>query len=91
VALAPVAPMCFSTRLQWVEYVVACAIDQRDQHLPGPLVIEPGQPVRFNPNFSFCEDCDGRHQGQMSHLGKCKPRHLIDLFAVPATAPKEPA
>lgn len=79
--LAPVAPPCFSTRDQWVEYVVACAIDQRDGHRPGPLLIEAGQPARFNPNFSICEDCDDSHAAQMSHQGRCSPRYLIDLLA----------
>ena len=82
--VAPIAPPCFSSRDQWVEYVVACAVDQRDGHTPGPLLIEEGQPVRFNPRFSICEDCDDRHAAQMARKGQCKPRYLIELFAAPA-------
>jgi len=89
-ALAPVAPPCFSSRDQWVEYVSACAIDQRGGHLPGPLVMEAGQAVRFNPRFDICGDCDDRHARAMGHSGKCKPRYLIELFAAKA-ATKETA
>ena len=90
VALAPLAPPCFSSRLQWTEYVAACAIDQRDGHLPGPLLLQAGQPARFNLAFSICEDCDDRHAAHMRRQGKCKPRYLIDLLAA-KTVTKEPA
>ena len=79
VALAPVAPPCFSSRSQWAEYVAAAAIDQRDGHLPGPLLLVAGKPARFNPHFSFCAECDDSHAQRMAHVGKCKPRHLIEL------------
>lgn len=87
IELAPVAPPCFSARDQWLEYVAACATDYRDGHRPGPLLIEAGQPVRFNPNFDLCADCDDRHAAQMARWGRCKPRYLIELFA-PQPAPK---
>ena len=89
VALAPLAPPCFSSRDQWTEYVAACAVDWRDGHLPGPLLLQAGQPARFNPAFSICEDCDDRHAAQMQRQGNCRPRYLLDLFAAQAT--KEPA
>lgn len=81
IELAPVAPPCFSARDQWLEYVGAAATAGRDGHLPGPLLIEAGQPVRFNPKFDVCSDCDDRHAAQMGRQGKCKPRYLIELFA----------
>jgi len=89
-ALAPASPPCFASRDQWVEYVVSCAVDQRIGHAPGPLLFVPGEPVRFNPKFSLCTDCDDRHAGAMGRTGKCKPRFLVDLFAA-QTATKEPA
>ena len=89
VALAPLAPPCFSSRGQWTEYVAAAATAGRDGHLPGPLLIETGKPVRFNPEFSFCSDCDDRHAAQMQRQGNCRPRYLIELFA--ARAAKETA
>ncbi|HEY0955794.1 MAG TPA: hypothetical protein VGE36_13600 [Roseateles sp.] len=85
-AVAPVAPPCFSSRDQWVEYVVACAVDQRDGHLPGPLLIEAGEPVRFNPRFDICGDCDDRHAAQMKRKGNCQPKYLINLTASQAEA-----
>ena len=81
-ALAPTAPPCFSSRDQWIEYVSTCAVDQRDGHAPGPLLLEPGKPARFNPKFSICQDCDNRYAKQMAIYGRCKPRYLIELFAV---------
>jgi hypothetical protein len=79
--LAPVAPPCFSSRGQWLEYVAAAATAGRDGHLPGPILIEPGKPARFNPSFAFCIDCDDRHAAQMARWGKCRPRYLLELFA----------
>lgn len=89
-ALAPIAPPCFSSRGQWVEYVQAAAIEQRAGHLPGPLVLVAGEPARFNPAFDICAECDDRHAAHMATKGKCKPRFLIELFAAQA-ATKETA
>lgn len=86
--LAPVAPPCFAARDQWTEYVAAAAMAQRSGHLPGPLVLAHGVPVRFNPRFSFCSDCSKRHEGAMKAAGRCNPRHLLQLFAA-KTAAKE--
>ena len=84
IELAPIAPPCFSSRGQWLEYVAAAAIAGRDGHLPGPILIEAGKPARFNPQFDLCQDCDDRHAAQMARKGQCKPRYLIELFAAPA-------
>lgn len=94
--LAPIAPPCFSSRGQWLEYVAAAAVAGRDGHLPGPLLIEAGKPVRFNPHFDLCTDCDDRHAARMAHKGKCQPQYLIRLFApkaepTPIKASKESA
>ena len=87
-ALAPVSPPCFSSRGQWLEYIAAAAIAQQLDHAPGPLLLAKGQPARFNPAFDLCADCSDRHEGAMRAVGKCKPRYLIELFAVQA-APTE--
>jgi hypothetical protein len=89
IELAPVAPPCFSSRDQWLEYVSSAATAGRDGHLPGPLLIEAGQPVRFNPNFSFCADCDDRHAAQMGRKGQCQPKYLIQLYAAKPAASTE--
>jgi len=39
--LAPTAPPCFFSRLQWLSYLAAHAAEQRDGHEPGPLVFSP--------------------------------------------------
>lgn len=89
-ALAPTAPPCFSSRDQWLEYVQAAAVEQRAGHTPGPLLLAPGEPARFNPAFDLCAECDDRYAAQMGRQGRCKPRFLIELFAAQA-ATKEPA
>lgn len=86
-ALAPIAPPCFETRMQWQEYVAAAAEHQRPGHAPGPLLFEAGKPVRFNAAFSFCTDCTEPHEAQMKRAGRCSPRHLYEL----PSPSKEPA
>lgn len=86
-ALAPAAPPCFQTRTQWVEYAASAAEHQRPGHAPGPLLFEPGKPVRFNPRFDFCRDCTERHEGAMKAQGRCRPTYLLNLFE----SAKEPA
>ena len=87
--LAPVAPPCFSSRGQWLEYVRAAAIEHRSGRAPGPLLIQPGKPTVFNPRFAYCADCTTQYSLRMSQAGKCRPKYLIDLLA-PA-AEKAPA
>ena len=83
-ALAPTAPPCFSSRGQWVEFAQTAAIEQRAGHLPGPLLLVPGEFVRFNPAFDFCAQCNDQYAARMRQAGKCKPRYLIELFAAQA-------
>jgi len=82
VALAPVAPPCFSSRGQWLEYVRSAAIEQRAGHLSGPLLVSPSnKPTVFNPAFVFCADCTAQHSLHMHRAGKCQPKYLIALLA----------
>lgn len=75
--LAPAAPPCFDSRMQWVEYLKSAAAAQKqDRGEPGPLVFEAGQPVRFNHEFAFCVDCNAPHSLQMSRAGRCHPDFL---------------
>jgi hypothetical protein len=75
-ALAPPAPPCFGSRDSWTEYVASAAEAQKEQHAPGPLLIQAGQPVRFNPAFDFCADCMAKHRALMSAAGRCEPQWL---------------
>lgn len=78
--LAPPAPPCFDTRMGWIEYLKSAAAAQKtDRGEPGPLILEPGQPVRFNYEFPFCCDCHAQHSLRMSRAGRCHPEYLLIL------------
>lgn len=84
---APPAPPCFSTRMQWVEYLrSAAAAQKQDRGEPGPLVFEAGKLVRFNYAFPFCADCSAQHSLAMSRVGKCRPDYLNTLPGAQAGA-----
>ena len=91
VSLAPVAPPCFSSRDQWLEYVASSAVAHRKDHLPGPLLLVAGLPAAFNPEFAFCADCNAQHSDAMWRAGKCKPRHLHEVLSAPAAADPQPS
>lgn len=73
--IAPVAPPCFPDRLSWQEYVSSAAEEQRHGH-PPVLLIERGEPVRFNFQFNYCRDCTAEHALSMTAQGRCQPEHL---------------
>lgn len=81
--IAPVAPPCFETRMQWVAYLSSAAEGQR----PGRWVDDPTAPVlvtdeagtpRVNARFAYCKDCTQIHSHAMRVAGRCKPNHLIE-------------
>ena len=82
--LAPPAPPCFSSRMQWVTYLQSAAESQKatklfdDQASQVIVYDERGEP-KFNTHFSMCRDCSAQHSHAMLTKGKCKPRHLIDM------------
>lgn len=86
--LAPIAPPCFSSRDQFIEYVKSAAAEQRELHAPGPLLLRPGHPPEFNADFSICRDCTSKHALRMSAQGRCNPNYLRDLLA-PVGMPQE--
>lgn len=81
VALAPVAPPCFDSRGQWVEYLSSAAEAWHDEGSVGPLIFTRGQPVTFNYGFTYCADCQAKHSFEMTKRGLCKPDHLKNLAA----------
>jgi hypothetical protein len=81
VPLAPIAPPCFGARDHWLTYLEAAAIEQRFDHNAGPLIFEPGRPVRFNPNFSYCEDCDHAYRSAMLKAGRCDREFVMRQYA----------
>lgn len=83
IALAPVAPPCFESRSQWLAYLDAAATHQRLDHAPGPLLIEPGRPARFNPRFSYCEDCDMAYRSRMLKQDRCDREFVLRQLEQP--------
>jgi hypothetical protein len=86
IRIAPAAPPCYETRMQWLEYLASAAESQRTTRLfadPGArvLVMEEGAAPRINPEFQFCRDCSAQHSDRMLRAGKCQPDHLRELLA----------
>lgn len=84
VALAPVAPPCFGTRMQWLEYVKAAGAWKISSARSSPLVLRDGLPAQFNRKFDFCRDCT--HRKEMEARKRCKPDHLHKLSPGKATS-----
>jgi len=74
--LAPPAPPCFGSRLQWLEFLISAAEEHRPDHGHGPLVFEAGQPVRFNQRFDFCADCPSDYRRAQQTAKRCFPDWL---------------
>lgn len=75
-ALLPLAPPCFASRLDWLEYSVSVAEAQSEKGQPAALIFDAGKPVRFNHNLDFCHDCDPQHALERHLQGRCKPDAL---------------
>ena len=93
--IAPPAPPCFASRLQWLEYLGSAAESQKttrlfDDSRAVVLLIEEGKP-RINPQFAYCRDCSAQHSHAMLTAGKCKPGHLAEQLAATAPGPFFPA
>lgn len=77
--LAPPAPPCFESAEQWRQVLVSAA--EAQHYRPGtvgPLLLQRGRPVTFNPAFDFCGDCLPSYAQAMSRQGRCHPRHLTE-------------
>ena len=88
--LAPTAPPCFGARDIWVEYLQSAVEEARGCYHDGPLVFAPGQPVRFDHTYNFCQDCNARHAREMDRRGLCQPEFLV-LRAAAALVEKHAA
>jgi hypothetical protein len=95
--LAPVAPPCFATRSIWLEFLASAAAAQRH---PGgeadPLRLRADGRVEFNHRLNFCADCPASFAFGMERLGRCQPKHLLQIQAASQPMPshagtKEPA
>lgn len=90
-ALAPPAPPCFETRLQWLEYLRACCEAQALGCLGAglaPLLFQPGAAPTFNRHMSFCDDCGQPFAGSMKAQGRCHPDWLtrdVEQEAMPCS------
>lgn len=70
-ALAPPAPPCFVTRLQWLEYL-ATAQECKGDRWAKPFIEIAGR-VEPNPLYNWCRQCMPSHEVQMIGKGLCKP------------------
>jgi hypothetical protein len=86
--VAPLAPPCFESRLQWLTYLVSAAQAHVPNREPGPLVIRAGEPVTFNCSFDFCQDCEAgwRREQRVVERGACKPHWLRQFDKTKETA-----
>ena len=86
--LAPTAPPCFATRSIWLEFLASAAAAQRH---PGgesdPLQLRADGRVEFNHRLNFCADCPASFAFRMERLGRCQPKHLIQIQATSQPMP----
>lgn len=85
--LAPLAPPCFGSRMQWLVYLVSAAQAQWGGER-GPLVMRAGKPVEFDHSWSFCVDCDPawRAKERVVERGACRPDWLQQFIKTKETA-----
>lgn len=84
IALAPPAPPCFGSRLQWHEFLASAAEHQRDGRVgKGPLMTDATGQLAYNPRFNFCRDCDSVFRRAKQAEGKCVPHWLTLVKSVP--------
>lgn len=78
--LAPPAPPCFESRIQWHEWLRAAAEVKNTSSASTPFVIVDGKP-KFNTLVSFCDDCSQRYRSAMLKQDRCYPawarRHAL--------------
>lgn len=85
--LAPSAPPCFESRMQWLEYLTSAAESQKNGEANSAQVLVMVNGVeRFNHGYAYCRDCSARHHLAMAKVGKCKPDHLIRMVVKDAEA-----
>lgn len=78
--LAPLAPPCFTNRLEWVQYLKSAAASQNDRGEPRIVILNLNlkrEPV-INFDYPFCQDCTQVHSLAMTKVGRCQPQFLKD-------------
>ncbi len=61
---APEAPRCFSSRNQWVQYLVSAQRHPKPERRP--FVTD-----EYRAGFCFCRDCPATHRADMEDRGRC--------------------
>lgn len=84
--VAPLAPPCFGTRLEWVMYLVS-ADEANDPLLPSPIR-RSGDEASFDHRFNFCADCSEcwRAEQRVVERGVCKPEWLHQFIPIAEVA-----
>jgi hypothetical protein len=97
--LAPAAPPCFPSRLDWIEWLASAAAAQVKGREPGPLLLRQGAAptagafAAFDLTLDFCVDCDPawRKQARVVERGVCRPDWLRQFAPEPVASEPEPA
>jgi hypothetical protein len=95
--LAPPAPPCFPSRLDWIEWLASAAAAQVKGREPGPLLLRQGAAPKegafaaFDLTVDFCADCEPawRKQARVVERGVCKPDWLRQFAPEPVTPEPE--
>lgn len=61
---APTAPRCFSSRDQWVQYLISAQRHPKPERRP--FVGE-----EYRAGFCFCRDCPAIHRAEMEDRRRC--------------------
>ncbi len=86
-AVAPPAPPCFETRMQWVAYLGSAAENQKENKpydVSDRLVLvrDDEGSYQVNRRVLFCRDCTSEHKAAMQAVGRCRPQYLRDVIPV---------
>lgn len=76
--LAPAMPPCFFNRMEWIEYLKACAAAQNQRGEPKIILVVDGEPA-INYEFPICADCTQKKSLQMDSQGRCDKDFLKKL------------
>ena len=75
--LAPPAPPCFESRLNWLEWLGEAWKPNGSTPETKPLIRRLGK-FEFNHRIDFCSDCLPAYRAAMAAARRCRPTALID-------------
>ena len=75
--LAPPAPPCFNSRIEWIEWLGAALKPGAATPGTAPLISRMGN-LHFNYWVDFCSDCLPAYKAEMVSSRRCRPTALVD-------------